>query len=92
MLIFESSEYNPTNVPSVVVAGTALRVVDSFKYLGHIIRDDLEDDLDVERERRALAVQSNVLTRRFAPCSVNVKLSLFKAYCTTFCSGSLWCQ
>ncbi|XP_026325415.1 uncharacterized protein LOC113234330 [Hyposmocoma kahamanoa] len=92
VLIFKSSKFNPVNVPSVVLAGTALRVVDRFKYLGHMLTDELKDDLDVERERRALAVRSNVLTRRFARCSFNVKLTLFKAYCTSFYSSSLWCQ
>lgn len=46
ILVFKSSKYNPTNVPSLT--GTALRVADMFKDLGLIITNDLKDDLDVE--------------------------------------------
>lgn len=53
--------------------------------------EDLKDDLDLERERRALAVRSNILmARRFARCSKQVKSTLFKAFCQVFYTGSLW--
>lgn len=44
----------------------------------------------MERERRALAVRSNMLARRFVRCSEQVKVTLFKAYCQTFYTCSLW--
>lgn len=43
-----------------------------------MITDYLKDDFDMEREHRALAVRNNVLMRRLAQCSSNVKLILFK--------------
>ncbi|KAI8427626.1 hypothetical protein MSG28_002111 [Choristoneura fumiferana] len=93
VLVFKATaKYMPSNVPSVVLSGVPLRVVQEFKYLGHIIADDLKDDHDIERERRALAVRSNVLTRRFSRCSNDVKITLFKAYCTSFYSSGLWFQ
>lgn len=36
VLIFKFNKYNPKNVPLVVLVGTALRVIDRFKYLGDI--------------------------------------------------------
>ena len=40
-----------------------LHVVASYKYLGHYITDDLsdDDDDDINRQRRTLFVQGNIL-------------------------------
>ena len=60
-----------------------------FKYLGHLITDGFEGNLDIERERRALAVRGNMLVRRFFRCSKEVKITLCKAYCQCFYKGNL---
>ncbi|XP_063547124.1 uncharacterized protein LOC134754720 [Cydia strobilella] len=74
----------------VALCGTALKVVQKFKYLGHWVTENMSDNDDIERERRALCVRSNMLARRFARCSNEVKLTLFKAYCQTFYTCNLW--
>ncbi|KOB71036.1 RNA-directed DNA polymerase from mobile element jockey [Operophtera brumata] len=43
------------------------QMVQQFKYLGHLLTEKLRDNVDIEREMRALAV----LTRRFANCSID---------------------
>ncbi|KAJ0171690.1 hypothetical protein K1T71_012453 [Dendrolimus kikuchii] len=48
--------------------------------------------MDLDRQRRALSVRSNMLARRFARCSDNVKMLLFKTYCTTIYTCELWCK
>jgi hypothetical protein len=73
-----------------MLCGVPLKRVERFKYLGHIVTEDLKDDPDLERERRAMAVRGNMLARRFARCNEQVKLTLFKAYCQTFYTCSLW--
>lgn len=83
------TKYYPC-VPEVMLAGTPLKIVSHFKYLGHWVTETLKDDMDIERERRALAVRSNMLIRRFARCSYDVKLTLFRAYCQAFYTCSLW--
>nr|XP_034838760.1 uncharacterized protein LOC117994895 [Maniola hyperantus] len=75
---------------SLYLNGTELNVVDTFRYLGHIVTQALNDNEDIERERRALTVRSNMLTRRFARCTKEVKITLFKAYCQSFYSSGLW--
>nr|XP_049697164.1 uncharacterized protein LOC126054697 [Helicoverpa armigera] len=77
-------------VPSVYLYGVALNRVPCFRYLGHILVEDLNDDQDIERERRALSVRCNMLARRFAKCTRPVKITLFKAYCQSFYTCSLW--
>lgn len=90
VLIFKSGNVKPVHVPPIMLNGVALNVVSSFRYLGHIVNEELKDDADIERERRALAVRGNMIARRFARCSREVKISLFRAYCQSFYSSSLW--
>jgi hypothetical protein len=90
IMIFKAPKQQPRRVPPVYIGRVALKVVDSFKYLGHIVTSDLRDDSDIERERRALAVRGNMLARRFARCTADVKVMLFKAFCQSFYSSGLW--
>jgi hypothetical protein len=90
VVVFRAGSIRPYFIPPVSLGGVTLNVVGRFKYLGHIVMDDLSDDGDIERERRALSVRSNMLARRFARCSEEVKITLFKAYCQSFYSGGLW--
>lgn len=58
--------------------------------MGYFVTEGLDDQMDMERERRALTVRCNMLARRFARCSEQAKITLFKAYCQTFYTSSLW--
>lgn len=89
-LVFQSRAFKTNTVPPLLLAGVPLARVSRFKYLGHWICEDPKDAEDIERERRALAVRSNMLARRFARCTVEVKISLFKAFCQSFYTCSLW--
>jgi hypothetical protein len=89
-VVFRVKGKCPPLFPPVKLYGHSLNVVDKFKYLGHVVTADLKDDDDIERERRALSVRANMIARRFAHCSTEVKLSLFRAYCTCFYTCSLW--
>ncbi|KAL0852127.1 hypothetical protein ABMA28_000364 [Loxostege sticticalis] len=89
ILVFKSGT-KTYSVPPLTLSGTPLQTVKKFKYLGHWVTEDLKDDLDLERERRALSVRGNMLSRRFARCSREVKLTLFKTYCQTLYTCSLW--
>jgi hypothetical protein len=44
----------------------------------------------VVRQYRALCVRSNMLIRRFASCSKEVKTLLFTSYCSNVYCGALW--
>ncbi|XP_063529607.1 uncharacterized protein LOC134740884 [Cydia strobilella] len=89
-MIFKAGSNCPSSVPPVYLNGAPLKRVHKFKYLGHVLTDDLIDDSDIERERRALSVRANMIARRFASCSNNVKVTLFRAFCTSFYTCSLW--
>jgi Reverse transcriptase (RNA-dependent DNA polymerase) len=79
-----------SNFPHFNLNGVALQFVSEFKYLGHIINNELSDDNDIKREIRLLFMRTNILIRRFNKCSVYVKLSLFKAYCMCLYDVGIW--
>ena len=76
--------------PNFVLDGHELSFVPTFKYLGHIVENNLCDDSDISREIRNLFFRTNVLKRRFSLCSLKVKLMLFKSFCMCFYDIALW--
>lgn len=68
VMIFRAGQ-GPSDVPPITLNGSQLAVVNTFKYLGHILTNTLKDDEDLDSQRRALVVRSNMLARRFAHCS-----------------------
>ncbi|XP_059045272.1 uncharacterized protein LOC131841057 [Achroia grisella] len=66
VMMFHSNNTKLRYMPALCIYGTPLNRVSRFKYLGHIVSEDLSDDSDIERERRALSVRYNVLAHRFA--------------------------
>ncbi|XP_022827624.1 uncharacterized protein LOC111357240 [Spodoptera litura] len=90
VLVFKAGTKTYPIATQLKLCGSPLKQVTSFKYLGHWVSEDLRDGLDIERERRALAVRCNMLARRFAKCSTDVKITLFKAYCQSFYTCGLW--
>ncbi|XP_026317008.1 uncharacterized protein LOC113228081 [Hyposmocoma kahamanoa] len=76
--------------PKINLNEVALKRVSRFKYLGHYLAEDLRDQTDIDRERRALAARCNMLAHRFARCSEEAKITLFKAYCQSLYTNGLW--
>lgn len=68
-----------TAVPPTMLNNTQLTVVEEFKYLGNILTSELNYyDLDMENERRALAVQSNCLPADLLNAHMKQKLRFLK--------------
>ena len=59
-----------------------LKYADNVKYLGFTFISDQKDDNDILRQLTMLYTKSNRLLRLFHNCSVDVKLALFRGYCT----------
>ena len=92
VMIMKTKEDRDATFPSFLLAEKVLNVVDKVRYLGHIIRDDLSDDDDVKRQYCKLYAQANMLSRKFHMCTDDVKIALFKAYCTPLYTAHLWCR
>ena len=76
--------------PSFKISGVTLQNVNIFKYLGHLITNDLYDDDDIDRQMGLLYGRTNFLCRKFSNCSMEVKITLFRTYCLSFYCMSLW--
>ena len=71
------------HLPNVYLNGEVILQVDSVKYIGHHLTNDLRDDFDIRRQCRAINVRGNIIFRKFHMCSVSVKLKLFNSYCAS---------
>jgi hypothetical protein len=89
-MVFQARGRSLIQTPKLKLYGCSLNRVEQFKYLGHILTPDLKDNCDIEKERRALSVRANMIARRFFRCSGDVKITLFRAFCTSFYGSSLW--
>ncbi len=45
------------NIPVFQLNGKVITVVDNFKYLGHILSNNMKDDKDIERQRRKIFIR-----------------------------------
>ena len=79
-----------TTFPNFTLGSSVLQFVSEFKYLGHIITNDLCDNNDIQREIRNMFVRTNTLVRRFSKCSLEVKIVLFRSYCISLYNAALW--
>ena len=58
--------------------------------MGHILTNNGSDDLDIGRQRKKIYAQGNSILRKFYMCSLEVKVMLFKSYCTSLYTAHLW--
>ena len=75
---------------NIILGEAPLTVTNSYKYLWHIITDNLSDEADLEDKERGLYRKCNVLFRTFHVCSDEVKNKLFTCYCSNVYLCSLW--
>ena len=78
------------NPPLIYLNGCVIGYVDRFRYLGHIITSSFTDDEDIAREIRNLYVRGNTIIRKFGFLNLDTKRTLFKSYCYSLYTCSLW--
>ena len=91
-MYFKPKTYENLWIPSVFLDGFMLQFVNWYKYLGCIIETGLCDNLDIERQTQAVYIRGNMLVRNFSECSQEVKVELFRSYCSNIYGASLWCN
>lgn len=89
-MFFKSNKLTLPSVPNIYMGSSVLQYVNSYKYLGVIISEDLCDNNDIKRTIRGIYARSNMLIRKFYHCSYTVKKFLFNTYCTNFYCTQLW--
>ncbi len=89
MCVKSRNIYMP-KVPSLFLNDQLVDLVDSHKYLGVTMTSDRQDHMDISRSIRTLYIRGNSLISNFKHCSDDVKVQLFKSYCTSIYCCHLW--
>ena len=63
--------------------------VDQCKYLGIMICTK-NCDIDLKRQMRKFYANINILSRKFAKCSPDVKCTLYKYFCSNMYCSTMW--
>ena len=87
---FLSTDKKKLRIPPFELDHESIPVVDRYTYLGHILSSDGSDDRDIQRQRGKVYAQGNSILRKFHMCSTEVKIVLFKSYCTSLYTAHLW--
>ena len=90
IIVFKSLSYRNVVSPIFSLGQYNLDECYSYKYLGHLICNDLNDNIDINRQCRSIYARGNSLIRKFHRCSDDVKVTLFKSYCSSLYTGQLW--
>ena len=78
--------------PRFMLSNMALSYTSQYKYLGHLLTNDLRDDSDVLKQVRSLYGRANLLLRKFRKTGVQTKVMLFNAFCSPVYGCQLWCN
>ena len=76
--------------PQFKLNNSPINFVENATYLGHILNNKLQDDEDIAKKCRFIYFQGNKLIKNFKNCTLNTKIRLFKAYCSTIYTCNLW--
>ena len=76
--------------PTIQLCGEPLSYVDSVKYLGVIISNNLSDERDISRQIRSLYVTGYSILKKFTLCSRPIKNLLFRTFCYSLYCSQLW--
>ena len=88
-MVIKPKCYKGLKVPNFVLSFCVLDFTDAIKYLGCIISADMSDNNDIKRQMSVYA-RGNALISKFRSCSDDVKVKLFKAYCSSFYGFTTW--
>ena len=88
-MVFKPPSYS-CKCPPMYLGNDTLDYVDRAKYLGVLLTANFKDDDDMMKHLRAFYIRSNTLIRKFYHCSIDIKLLLFRSYCTPSYCSHLW--
>ena len=87
-VVFKPDKFKLSS-PDIVLDSLSLKYVDDIKYLGVVLNNLCRDDSDMKRHLRSLYAKYYTIIRKFHNCSLDVKLTLFRAYCLpSYCCHS----
>ena len=92
VLNFKGYKFKAKPSATLYLYGSIMKTETSYKYLGHIIDNNLNANKDIERQLTNFYEKSNMLLGTFSSCSYDVKLQLFMSYCGSLYTAFLLCD
>ena len=89
-MYIKSKKYKDLPQPEIYLQEQLMTFVDYEKYLGVVMSDNCTNDRDITRQMRSLYARGNLIIRNFKHCSNEVKIQLFKTFCSNMYCGHLW--
>ena len=91
-MIYRSMTLKGCTIPNFKLNGILLHVVASYKYLGHYITVMifLMMMISIDNVEHYLFKAILFILRKFNMCSLGVKLTLFRTYCSPMYTAQLW--
>lgn len=77
-------------IPDFVLGGSKIRRVQSETYLGYILNEHASDNDHIVKEMRNMYKRGNMLVKNFSHCTEEVKIALFKSFCSSIYCCPLW--
>ena len=91
-MVFHPSSNRASGKPAsnIMMGEKCIVEVESLKYLGYIITNDLKNDGDVDRSLKKFYIEYNQILRKFHFVEYPMKLILFKQYCMQIYGAEQW--
>ena len=90
MMCIKPDHFKDLAVPKLFLGDDPIKLVEKEKYLGCLINTGCLDNADILRQVSGIYARGNSLVKEFRSASDDVKLILFKTYCSGFYCSSLW--
>ena len=90
LMCFKPKCYSNLYIPDLLLNGKVISHRQKHLYLGIMLDDKLNDELDLKRHENSLNRRGNVLVSHFKDCSTEVKDYLFKTHFLNAYGCQLW--
>ena len=77
-------------IPDFFLQNDKLDFVNEYKYLGVLFNDKINDDAEICKRMRNIYATGNMVCRKFANCTNNCKILMFKTFFSQIYCCSLW--
>ena len=88
LILYDNNTYR--NMLPLTIYGKDICIKNSVKHLGITVSTERNGVLNIQRAMMELTWRTNSLLSKFSSCNSEVKLELFRKYCTSYYGCQLW--
>ena len=80
------------HIPQFYIDGSVIDVTKEHNYLGVVLSEEFTENETMKKEIRSIYARGNMLNNKFRDCNEEVKIKLFRTFCTNLYCAALWCN